>query len=291
LYKKGSKLICKGCGEREVKKKDSGCYLGQCCGVCCKKIGRKVSGAMGERIGVCGAHVVKGVEPVLGRYVGGDENNVLGIGLLRELNDMGMLVYIGVFGDFKSVGKREGGRREGWVEDANLHATIFHKSKMGDVGVKEVKMGKVGIVVGDVRENDEYRVGRVSFKDRQDLTQLATELGQKLHVTLGRREDVEARGSVELLDDGVMEGAKRVEGYVGVCLELPNGVRTVCKNREEIQRAKCAGTYKQYESRAKVLLTGHGADEQLGGYGRHRSRYVSGGYEAVKAELDMEMGR
>ena len=46
-----------------------------------------------------------------------------------------------------------------------------------------------------------------------------------------------------------------------------------------------------YCSQARVLLVGIGADEQLGGYGRHRSVFNKGGYEALKNELKMERER
>ncbi|KAL7543079.1 hypothetical protein ACHAXR_012404 [Thalassiosira sp. AJA248-18] len=44
-------------------------------------------------------------------------------------------------------------------------------------------------------------------------------------------------------------------------------------------------------SNAKVLLSGVGADEQMAGYGRHRTTYQRGGYEALHAELDIEVNR
>jgi len=40
-----------------------------------------------------------------------------------------------------------------------------------------------------------------------------------------------------------------------------------------------------YTSAARVLLSGLGSDELLGGYGRHRSAFKSGGWSAVIEEV------
>lgn len=40
-----------------------------------------------------------------------------------------------------------------------------------------------------------------------------------------------------------------------------------------------------YTSTAHVLLSGLGSDELLGGYGRHRSAFDSGGWPAVIEEV------
>jgi len=40
-----------------------------------------------------------------------------------------------------------------------------------------------------------------------------------------------------------------------------------------------------YTSTARVLLSGLGSDELLGGYGRHRSAFKSGGWSAVIEEV------
>ncbi|KAJ6509277.1 asparagine synthase-domain-containing protein [Mycena vitilis] len=46
-----------------------------------------------------------------------------------------------------------------------------------------------------------------------------------------------------------------------------------------------------YTSPARVLLNGLGSDELFGGYGRHRTAYGTGGWEAVIDELQLEIDR
>jgi asparagine synthetase B (glutamine-hydrolysing) len=41
----------------------------------------------------------------------------------------------------------------------------------------------------------------------------------------------------------------------------------------------------------RILLTGLGADELMGGYGRHRKAWERGGCKQLRQELDLDMGR
>jgi len=46
-----------------------------------------------------------------------------------------------------------------------------------------------------------------------------------------------------------------------------------------------------YTSAARVLLLGMGADEQMGGYGRHRTAFKRGGWAGLGAELAADRAR
>ncbi|GBG90022.1 hypothetical protein CBR_g50115 [Chara braunii] len=46
-----------------------------------------------------------------------------------------------------------------------------------------------------------------------------------------------------------------------------------------------------YRSQARVLLIGSGADEQCAGYGRHRTKFREGGWEALEAEMRLDVHR
>ncbi|KAF8140062.1 asparagine synthase-domain-containing protein [Boletus edulis] len=56
-------------------------------------------------------------------------------------------------------------------------------------------------------------------------------------------------------------------------------------------RDASSSEYRPYTSPAKVLLSGLGSDELLGGYGRHRSVFTTRGWQGVIDELQLELDR
>ena len=60
---------------------------------------------------------------------------------------------------------------------------------------------------------------------------------------------------------------------------------------ENVRRAHRMREDSCFESGARVLLSGLGADEQLGGYGRHRTARLKGGWEAFERELEKDVSR
>jgi asparagine synthetase B (glutamine-hydrolysing) len=68
-------------------------------------------------------------------------------------------------------------------------------------------------------------------------------------------------------------------------LRAPNAIESVNT------ASTSGGTAKLYCSPAKVLLSGLGADEQLAGYGRHRTAFTHGGWQRLAAELELDVSR
>ena len=75
---------------------------------------------------------------------------------------------------------------------------------------------------------------------------------------------------------------------IGASLWFAAGCRGTCRIRRGDTCEEVQGTY---EGRAKVLLTGGGADEQCCGYGRHRTSFRNGGWSALAAESSLDMNR
>ncbi|CCI49558.1 unnamed protein product [Albugo candida] len=61
--------------------------------------------------------------------------------------------------------------------------------------------------------------------------------------------------------------------------------------RKAVQKIHQEPLKASYSSSARVVLVGIGADEQLAGYGRHKTAFLNGGHGALAQELAMDMGR
>ena len=73
-------------------------------------------------------------------------------------------------------------------------------------------------------------------------------------------------------------------------IESKAGANTNAKRRSSSSNS-ASNMHGLILSQAKILISGVGADEQMAGYGRHRTTYNRGGYEALRMELQMEVDR
>lgn len=94
-----------------------------------------------------------------------------------------------------------------------------------------------------------------------------------------------------LVDIGEWESVVREEGRVQQLISPKTSVMDLNIGTALWFASRGIGTVgeEEYEGTAKILLLGMGADEQLGGYGRHRKAYHGKG--SLREELDLDIGR
>ncbi|QDZ22640.1 asparagine synthetase domain-containing protein [Chloropicon primus] len=65
-----------------------------------------------------------------------------------------------------------------------------------------------------------------------------------------------------------------------------------CKGRlKRFQDGGIVTVSEDYTSAARVILCGQGADEQCGGYGRHKTKFQNGGWPALSKEIEHDVNR
>ncbi|GMH90669.1 hypothetical protein TL16_g11835 [Triparma laevis f. inornata] len=110
---------------------------------------------------------------------------------------------------------------------------------------------------------------------------------------------------IKLMDEGCVFGCcrvccsgitKKISSFIGGkvrCCDVHND-RIIKKSTKSVKKPIKKEYVKRiciYKSLSQIIYTGHGADELLAGYGRHRTAYLKGGYKEVTKVLKNEVGR
>ena len=226
--------------------------------------------------------------------------------------DKGGLVYLGVkcsqFGRLADMAKDRGWLGCGleWEKVCD-HVAILHKegaklSSLERCLLDGVRLGEVVVRAFKVlRHSAGCVLALVELLGRGDLSCLSQKAGQTLYITISRKAGAPCPSPDDVIKSFRLRRAEvtaedvneTFRGRVGVCLDKKeDGGRDFFEQLEGVR-----GVLNSYFrgddhlSTAKVLLVGTGADEQLGGYGRHRTVFKKRGLAGLKSELSMELGR
>ncbi|CAH0521506.1 unnamed protein product [Peronospora belbahrii] len=85
-----------------------------------------------------------------------------------------------------------------------------------------------------------------------------------------------------------------VQQHFSCCVHRPKqtALPILSNSTSAFSQSDCTSSpSSHYETPARVVLVGIGADEQLAGYGRHRTTLMNGGEQALRAELQMDLAR
>jgi hypothetical protein len=89
----------------------------------------------------------------------------------------------------------------------------------------------------------------------------------------------------------VVPGAAGLAGSLSELAVADQGPQGQQQQQQQVLRCQDAVPGSRYRSAARVVLLGHGADEQCAGYGRHRTRFREAGWPGLAAELALDVGR
>jgi len=195
-------------------------------------------------------------------------------------------------GRMRSV--RSGQVRYGDVENLafelyNMDHRICQLKNEAVVQPPKTDLKKQGLVQGLLKKQKQGLAQGLLKKPKQGLAQGLKNEKQGLDKGLKKQGLVE--GPKRRRDGGVSDGeGVTSEGVVLKKAKNGCGRGSDCsKQRQCISEEK--GEYFVYRSRAKVFLSGLGADELFAGYGRHRTAFLKHGKDALIAELNKDIGR
>ncbi|KAI1884868.1 hypothetical protein AGOR_G00214300 [Albula goreensis] len=142
----------------------------------------------------------------------------------------------------------------------------------------DTNAGSTGDVITNCFDVPDRITGRASLKELQALNPNRRWNFVEINVTREELQETRQRRISHL----IFPLETVLDDSIGCAVWFAaRGTGTVMEGKEQ----------KAYTSAAKVVLTGIGADEQLGGYSRHRVRFKTGGLDGLVQELAMELER